>query len=580
MGPTPLRVFISYSHADNEHPDPSKRYLDRLLQILEPLRAQDQVSVWSDKDIESGADWGATIQNVLDNASAAVLLVSPAFLASKYIHNSELPVLLKRSQDRGLTIIPVILRPCLFEQTRFKYPDPVHGPDQFSLAALQAANSPKTPINSLTEYEQDKVFESVADRLIRIIQADAGTDRTTNADSSGAVPRTPRSDVNKPPRVKFWRRSRFLLLSTLGVLLIALALGLNFHRQLFNYWYILRHSHEQVPLTSSMRLRLATSIKSLQSYLQSEFDKRGTNRDYFPWTVAQITAAIGDQKFIDKNKATGFLLDDKWMSTSCWCWKEYPQDRTDPPSIAVTGWVIFALARVDVPASSDQIQSLLSHQDPAGGWWPSYYNGEKGRSSDASTYATSWAMMALSEQLHRNLIPPELREKVTPSLKAGSFWLRNTANGPARWSDYPSDLEHFNRESTSLSGLALHVLHKLDRDNITPPPGNDIDQAWLSRIQSEKIDGFDESYHVSTLEDGSNKKDSTRQFRLPWLLVGTVDAYSSGAWQAKERTIRRIGEVLAVVDQRIKKRLAPYEAAELLLALRYLEGDLTNREAI
>src|SRR6266851_7669241 len=106
MDSTPIRVFISYSHADSEDPDPSKRYLDRLLQFLEPLRAQDQLSIWSDRDIESGADWNASIQDALDNASAAVLLVSPAFLASKYIHNSELPILLKRSRDRGLTIIP------------------------------------------------------------------------------------------------------------------------------------------------------------------------------------------------------------------------------------------------------------------------------------------------------------------------------------------------------------------------------------------------------------------------------------------------------------------------------------------
>jgi hypothetical protein len=102
----------------------------------------------------------------------------------------------------------------------------------------------------------------------------------------------------------------------------------------------------------------------------------------------------------------------------------------------------------------------------------------------------------------------------------------------------------------------------------------------VARLQQEKIDGFDESYHVSTLEDGLNKKDSTRQFRLPWLLIGTVDAYSSGAWQEKERTIRWIERALGVVDERTRKHLAPYEAAELLLALRYLDGELSNREAI
>ena len=168
--PSRLPVFVCYAHEDNDPKDPlSKRWLDRLLQQLAPLAIQDQVCAWSDKDIETGQDWHQRIQQTLGNTKAAVLLASPAFLASKYIRNSEVPFLLKNAKDRGVTIIPVIVRHCLFKETTFKYPDPLNGPNELSLATLQSANSPSTPLNSLPEHEQDKVLLEVAQSLLGIL---------------------------------------------------------------------------------------------------------------------------------------------------------------------------------------------------------------------------------------------------------------------------------------------------------------------------------------------------------------------------------------------------------------------------
>src|ERR1044071_5703536 len=106
-----LPVFVSYAHEDNESPDPNQRWLDRLLQMLKPLNLQDEVCAWSDQDIKPGQGWGAAITGQLEHyAEAAVLLISPAFLASDFIRNSELPVLLKRAQDDGVLVLSVILR--------------------------------------------------------------------------------------------------------------------------------------------------------------------------------------------------------------------------------------------------------------------------------------------------------------------------------------------------------------------------------------------------------------------------------------------------------------------------------------
>jgi eukaryotic-like serine/threonine-protein kinase len=164
-------VFISYAHKDNESSDPDKRWLDRLLEYLHPLKLQNQVIIWSDKHIELGDNWREQIQISLEHARAAVLMISPSFMASEFIRNNELPVLLKNAKDRGVVIIPLILRRSLFQEVTFKYPDPVDGPEDLSLSSLQAANSPTQPLNALSESEQDRVLLYVAQRILQIVQS-------------------------------------------------------------------------------------------------------------------------------------------------------------------------------------------------------------------------------------------------------------------------------------------------------------------------------------------------------------------------------------------------------------------------
>ncbi len=161
-------IFISYAHKDNENPDPAKRWLDRLREQLEPLVQQGEIGVCSDHDIELGDDWHDSIQTHLEHARAAVLLVSPAFLASRYIRNSELPVLFRNAKEQGVKIIPIILRPCLFAESKFKYPDPQTGPEEFTLASLQAAGAPAKALSEMTEGEQDRALLKVAQTLAKL----------------------------------------------------------------------------------------------------------------------------------------------------------------------------------------------------------------------------------------------------------------------------------------------------------------------------------------------------------------------------------------------------------------------------
>ncbi|MBW4583066.1 MAG: toll/interleukin-1 receptor domain-containing protein [Tildeniella nuda ZEHNDER 1965/U140] len=166
------QIFICYAHQDNESTDPDKRWLDRLLVYLRPLEQQGELQLWSDQQLEIGDTWDREIKDQLHHVKAAVLLVSQALLGSKYVKNTELPVLLKRAQDDGVRIVSIVVRDCQIDTIRFKYPDPQTGPEALSLSVFQTANPPSKPLNSLTEHEQDKIFRRVADYLWHLVQSE------------------------------------------------------------------------------------------------------------------------------------------------------------------------------------------------------------------------------------------------------------------------------------------------------------------------------------------------------------------------------------------------------------------------
>ena len=160
----PRGVFISYAHRDNDDTQPSRRWLDRLLEHLAPMSSLGELLVWSDRDLRPGEPWHARIRTHLDQAYAAVLLLSPSFLASGYIRRHELPLLLQRWQH-GLQIIPVVVRPCDWEASRYRFPDAATGPGELELGTLQAPHANDEALSALPEATQDKVLRAVARRL-------------------------------------------------------------------------------------------------------------------------------------------------------------------------------------------------------------------------------------------------------------------------------------------------------------------------------------------------------------------------------------------------------------------------------
>lgn len=144
------KVFISYSHHDNE-------YLDRLLVHLKPLEKEGLIDLWVDTRLRAGDRWKKEIEKALQRATVAVLLVSADFLASDFITDNELPPLLRSAEERGTRIIPLIVRPCRF--TRDK-----------NLRHFQSVNDPKSSLALLSAGKQEVYYDLVAAEVERSLQ--------------------------------------------------------------------------------------------------------------------------------------------------------------------------------------------------------------------------------------------------------------------------------------------------------------------------------------------------------------------------------------------------------------------------
>src|SRR5271157_5098871 len=110
MEPELQSIFVSYSHSRYDA-EPKDRLLTHLA-VLETVAA---VKIWTDDQIPAGQDWEVLIEQALNEAAAAVLLVSPDSLVSRFITSTEVPRILARRRDEGLIVFPILLLPCAWK---------------------------------------------------------------------------------------------------------------------------------------------------------------------------------------------------------------------------------------------------------------------------------------------------------------------------------------------------------------------------------------------------------------------------------------------------------------------------------
>jgi hypothetical protein len=107
---TPVNIFYSYTRTDEE-------MLVELDEHLSEFKSEVPVGVFWDRNLEAGIEWHSEIKDELKEADVVLLLVSPDFLASRYCRQVELPATLDLHASGLASAIPVILRPCAWQET-------------------------------------------------------------------------------------------------------------------------------------------------------------------------------------------------------------------------------------------------------------------------------------------------------------------------------------------------------------------------------------------------------------------------------------------------------------------------------
>ncbi len=95
--------FVSYAHRNRVL---ANNFLEKLSDVLAPSK-RFNYELWKDSAIAAGEDWEQQIEQAIEQCDFGLLLISPAFLASKYISRKELPAFV---DDQNKPFIPVMLQ--------------------------------------------------------------------------------------------------------------------------------------------------------------------------------------------------------------------------------------------------------------------------------------------------------------------------------------------------------------------------------------------------------------------------------------------------------------------------------------
>ncbi len=157
MGVRKNSVFISYSHKDQQ-------FLDELLEHLVPLTRAGKIAAWSDRQIQPGAEWRAEIDIALASAKVVVLLVSPSFMASDFVHEHELGPALQAAETTTVRILWFMVRACSYTGS--------------PIAKYQAIISPEKSLAEM-KAERGRAYVTISEAILEAAQ-------TTSAEQGSA----------------------------------------------------------------------------------------------------------------------------------------------------------------------------------------------------------------------------------------------------------------------------------------------------------------------------------------------------------------------------------------------------------
>ncbi len=159
-------VFVSYSHQD-------QGALSAFLSALDATGIERDL-VWSDRDIDAGERWSERIDAAIDSAQVAVVLVSPAALASAFIRDKELPPLLTATErpSGALALLCLHLSTSDASEIPVRFFHPRDGRVREALLTdFQGLNDPQHPLDTLAEPIRVEVLARAAETVARLARS-------------------------------------------------------------------------------------------------------------------------------------------------------------------------------------------------------------------------------------------------------------------------------------------------------------------------------------------------------------------------------------------------------------------------
>ncbi|MGH8553750.1 MAG: toll/interleukin-1 receptor domain-containing protein, partial [Methylococcales bacterium] len=148
-------IFISYS----------RKNMDLLQGFRIHLRAlfDEKDLFWTDNEIKADQQWDQEIKTALKDCKIAVMLISPTFLASGYIRDQEIPILLERRESEQIKLTSLYLVDSVVGHDDAAFKINVNGRERsIKLTEYQGLNTPGAPIAKFTRNHRAEEYKKAA----------------------------------------------------------------------------------------------------------------------------------------------------------------------------------------------------------------------------------------------------------------------------------------------------------------------------------------------------------------------------------------------------------------------------------
>lgn len=162
------KIFVSYSHRD-------KQWLNDFQTFVKPLIRSGTLDIWSDEQIAPSDAWRTEISDSLNHACIAVMLVTPSFLASDFIANVELPLVVEAHKHGRIHVFWIPVSTSLYQET--------------ALGEIQSAHPVAEPLDDMTPASRNRAWAAICERIKSVI-ATPEVPSVPTGPKQDSVPRT------------------------------------------------------------------------------------------------------------------------------------------------------------------------------------------------------------------------------------------------------------------------------------------------------------------------------------------------------------------------------------------------------